>query len=199
MNKLRVVTALLAAATFASPAFAREVKYFADLGGAAEAVPNASPATGSVMLTIDLDLFTMKVDATFSGLTGTVAAAHIHCCTAMPNAGTAVVASPLPSFPGFPTGVTSGSYMQTFDLTLASSYSPAFLSANGGFAGGAFSGLLAGLDGGKAYLNIHTTEFAAGEIRGFLAPVPEPETWAMLLGGLGLIGWAARRGQRATV
>ncbi len=25
------------------------------------------------------------------------------------------------------------------------------------------------------------------------APVPEPETWAMLLAGLGLVGWAARR------
>ena len=197
MKKLRIVAALLAAAT--SPAFADEVKYFANLSGAAEVVPNASPATGSVMLTIDLDLLTMTVDTTFSGLTGTVTAAHIHCCTAMPNAGTTGVASPLPSFPGFPTGVTSGSYMQTFDLMLASSYSPAFLSANGGFAGSAFNGLLAGLDGGKAYLNIHTTEFAAGEIRGFLAPVPEPETWAMLLAGLGMVGWAARRGHRAAV
>lgn len=28
---------------------------------------------------------------------------------------------------------------------------------------------------------------------GFLAPVPEPETWAMLLAGLGLLGWKARR------
>lgn len=27
------------------------------------------------------------------------------------------------------------------------------------------------------------------------APVPEPETWAMLLAGLGLVGWAARRRQ----
>jgi hypothetical protein len=25
------------------------------------------------------------------------------------------------------------------------------------------------------------------------APVPEPETWAMLLAGLGLVGWMARR------
>ena len=28
------------------------------------------------------------------------------------------------------------------------------------------------------------------------APVPEPETWAMLLGGLGVTGWAKRRRQR---
>ena len=24
-------------------------------------------------------------------------------------------------------------------------------------------------------------------------PVPEPQTWALLLGGLGMVGWAARR------
>ncbi|OYY95110.1 MAG: hypothetical protein B7Y41_05030 [Hydrogenophilales bacterium 28-61-23] len=30
---------------------------------------------------------------------------------------------------------------------------------------------------------------------GSLTPaVPEPETWAMLLAGLGLLGWRARRG-----
>jgi hypothetical protein len=29
-----------------------------------------------------------------------------------------------------------------------------------------------------------------------LAPVPEPETWAMLLGGLGIVGWLARRTKR---
>lgn len=29
------------------------------------------------------------------------------------------------------------------------------------------------------------------------SPVPEPETWAMLLSGLGLIGWAGRRRARA--
>lgn len=29
-----------------------------------------------------------------------------------------------------------------------------------------------------------------------LAPVPEPETWGMLLGGLGIVGWLARRRQK---
>ena len=33
-----------------------------------------------------------------------------------------------------------------------------------------FNGLFAGTE----YLNIHTTAFPGGEIRGFLSPVPEP-------------------------
>ncbi|MCW5625569.1 MAG: PEP-CTERM sorting domain-containing protein [Burkholderiales bacterium] len=31
-----------------------------------------------------------------------------------------------------------------------------------------------------------------------IAPVPEPATWAMMFGGLGIIGWLARR-RRASV
>jgi hypothetical protein len=42
---------------------------------------------------------------------------------------------------------------------------------------------------------MHSSDFTMGEIRGFLhaAPIPEPETYAMLLAGLGLIGAVARR------
>lgn len=35
-----------------------------------------------------------------------------------------------------------------------------------------------------------------GDRIAFAAAVPEPETWALLLAGLGLIGFAARRMQR---
>ena len=54
-----------------------------------------------------------------------------------------------------------------------------------------FNGLLAG----EAYLNIHTTQFPGGEISGFLAPIPEPHTWALLLAGLYAAGAFARRRQ----
>lgn len=197
MNRIRVVAALLAATTLASPALAQEVEYFATLSGPAEAPPNESPGTGSVTLTLDLDLRMMTIDASFSGLLGTLTVAHIHCCTALAGEGTAGVATPTPTFPGFPAGVTSGSYMETFDMKLATSYNAAFITANGGTADSAYSALLAGLNDGKAYLNLHSSEFPGGEIRGFLAPVPEPETYALMLAGLGLIGWAARRGPRA--
>ena len=35
-----------------------------------------------------------------------------------------------------------------------------------------------------------------GEIRGFLAPVPEPGSYALLLSGLAVVGWVARRQKR---
>jgi hypothetical protein len=199
MNRIRLVAALLAATTLASPALAREVEYFATLSGPAEAPPNESPGTGSVLLTLDLDLRMMTIDTRFSGLLGTLTVAHIHCCTALASEGTAGVATPTPTFPGFPAGVTTGSYMETFDMKLATSYNPAFITGHGGTADSAYTVLLAGLNDGKVYLNLHSAAFPGGEIRGFLAPVPEPRTWAMLLGGLGLIGWAARGARRAAI
>lgn len=183
----------------ALPALAHDVIYIATLSGANEAPANNSPGTGFATLTVNEDNFTMRLETSFSGLDGNVTAAHIHCCTAAPGAATAGVATPVPSFPGFPSGNTFGDYDRTFDMTLASSFNPAFVTANGGSTGSAFNALLAGIGTGRAYLNIHTSAVPAGEIRGFfaLAPIPEPETYALMLAGLGLVGVATRRAQRA--
>ena len=45
---------------------------------------------------------------------------------------------------------------------------------------------------GRSYINFHTTQFGGGEIRGVLA-IPEPETYALMLAGLGALGVVARR------
>lgn len=191
------LSALFAGCLFVSvaamPAAAHVNIYTTLLDGSSEAPPNASPGTGMAKVTVDFDLVTMKVEASFSDLQGNVTAAHIHCCTALPGAGTIGVATTLPSFPDFPLGVTLGTYDHTFDMTDASSYNPAFITANGGTVSGAFNALVAGLDGGSAYANIHSNIFPGGEIRGFLTLVPEPEAYAMLLAGLAMIGVVARR------
>lgn len=177
------------------PAAAHDIVYTGTLSGLAESPPNGSAGTGFTTITFNDHDFTMRVEATFSGLSGNSTAAHIHCCTASPGASTAGVATQLPSFGGFPLGVKSGSYDQTFDMTQLASWNGAFVTANGGTTGSAFSTLLQGFADGKAYLNIHTTVVGSGEIRAFpqLAPVPEPETWALMIAGLGGVAWSARR------
>lgn len=192
---LSLSCALLALCSAAMPALAHEQVYTAVLSGAAENPVNASLGGGAGVVTFDLDLLTMRLQTTFAGLSGNVTVAHIHCCAApLSNAG---VATQTPSFTGFPVGATFGSYDRTFDMTLASSYNAAFITANGGTVSTAFSALVAGLDAGRAYLNIHSTFAPGGEVRGnFVAVVPEPETYALFLGGLAIVGWVVRRRER---
>jgi hypothetical protein len=188
---LRIISGA-ALCVLATQASASIVIYDATLGNF-ESPPTGSPGTGFAQITIDNVADTMNVNVTFSGLTSGTTASHIHCCTASPGTGNAGVATTTPTFTGFPLGVTSGTYNNTFDMTLASSYNPAFITANGGTPLAAFGVLLTGLDAGDAYLNIHTTNFGSGEIRGFLHAVPEPSTWAMLLLGFAGIGFMAHR------
>jgi hypothetical protein len=157
--------------------------YTTTLSGAAEAPPNASPGTGFATLTYDNVAHTMRLQATFSGLIGTTTAAHIHAATTLPGQGTAGVATQTPSFAGFPLGVTSGVYDNTYDLSLASSFNASFITNNGGTPASAEAALFASVANGTAYLNIHSSTFGGGEIRGFWTPIPGP-------GVMGLAGIA---------
>jgi hypothetical protein len=159
----------------ASPAAAHELAYIATLSGPNEFPANNSAGAGTVIAIVDFDAFTLDLDVHFSGLSGTTTASHIHGLTDQPLTGLANVATMLPSFVGFPTGVTSGDYSHTFELTDAASYSPAFISDSGGTVALASSALFNGLAEGRAYLNIHTTAFPGGEIRGFLLPDPKAD------------------------
>jgi hypothetical protein len=178
LNFRRVVVATkVAAITLASvfamgSALAAQIIYQAVLSGPNEAPPNASPGTGSAKLTIDTTANTMRVQATFSGLSGITTASHVHCCTAVARVATAGVATQTPSFAGFPLGVTSGTYDLTFDMTLNSSFNAAFVAANGATPATAFATLLNGMALGGAYFNVHSNMFPGGEIRGFLERVP---------------------------
>jgi hypothetical protein len=181
----------------AASAHAATISYDAALSGPSESPPNASLATGFVTVDVDTTANTMHVHVIFSGLLGTTTASHIHSATAAPFTGTAGVATTSPSFTGFPLGVTSGTYDNTLDLTLASSYNSAFVTANGGTTASAETALLAGIAAGEAYLNIHTSVVPGGEIRGFLIPAPEPSTATLgVLGSLGLAAWGWRRRKR---
>ena len=186
MHLTRMLGALAAALLMSSsPVIAHPITFLGTLSNAGEPPEAAgSPGTGSVKVILDDDTFTLEVHASFSGLLGNSSAAHIHCCTSLAGVGNAGVATPVPSFPGFPLGVKSGTYDQSFDMTQASSWNPAFISANGGTTASAFAAFSTGINAGEAYFNIHSEVSPSGEIRAFLQAVPEPGSAVVLLGGL---------------
>jgi hypothetical protein len=153
----------------------------------------------------------MEVKISFSGLTSGTTAAHIHCCLASPflTNVNVPVATTIPTFPGFPLGVTSGTYDQSFNLTANSTYN--LINMPPGNVGNPFLGIsaatampvfVAALLNGETYLNIHTSNFPTGEIRGFLAPVPLPAAlplFATGLGALGLLSWRRKRKSAAAI
>jgi len=166
----RVCLAFAAALALTAPAGAAPVVYGGQLKGSSEIPANASPATGTAIVTVETTANTMRVQADFTGLVAVNTAAHIHCCVAQPA--NAPVATVTPTFTGFPGGVMAGSYDHTFDMTLATSYNASFITANGGTVASALNVLFAGIAAGQAYFNIHTTTSPGGEIRSILIPAP---------------------------
>ncbi|MBX3637679.1 MAG: CHRD domain-containing protein [Rubrivivax sp.] len=193
---MKTAIALAAALTLAASAAQAQTYSFASALS-----PEATGATGSGAVLVDYDMGaqTLDIAAIFFGLSGTTTVAHIHCCTASPNTGTIGVAVTPGTLPGFPVGVNFGFYQTTLDLTQNSTYTAGFLNNfGGGTAAGASAALLAGLNNGTSYFNVHSTAFPGGEIRGFLQPVPEPGTWALMGLGLAAVGGLARRRSAVT-
>jgi hypothetical protein len=175
---------------------ADQLTFTATLTGNQEVPPTGSPGTGNAVVTVDTVTNIMSVNVTFSGLVSPTMIAHIHCC--QPPGVNAGVATTVPTFPGFPTGVLSGSYSQTFDLTNASSFNSAFVTAQGGTVASARAALITGMVNGLSYFNIHTSTFGGGEIRGQLQLVPEPTTLLLLSTGvIGAVGAIRRHRKRS--
>ena len=162
---------VLFAAFSATRLLADTVTYSASLLGANQVPPNASSATGTGFLSLTGDILT--IDINFTGLSAPADEAHIHCCAAADMNAPVVV-----PFSGFP-AATSGSFAETIDLST-------FAFANGGSE----AGLIAGLNDGHAYLNIHDVNFPDGEIRGQIAASAVPEPSSLMLLGTGAAAMA---------
>jgi hypothetical protein len=109
------------------------------MSGLQEVPANSSAGTGTITATLTDPNGVLNVTVNFSGLGSGTTAAHIHNAPAGTNGGVII---PLT---GFPTGVTSGNYTMSFNLTPAQ---------------------IADLLAGNLYINIHTTGIPGGEIRG---------------------------------
>ncbi|MDG3006966.1 CHRD domain-containing protein [Paludisphaera mucosa] len=154
----------------------------ATLTGDQQVPPNASPAVGFAALTYESASGELAYVISFGGLSGDLAAAHIHFGSA---GTTGPVILPFVIPPG--TG-TDGALVGL--LTAAD-----FIAAPGGPA--SFADALVAIQAGETYVNLHTPNFPDGEIRGQLSEfvaVPEPAGLVLLgLGGLAVGALAARR------
>lgn len=174
-----IAAACLLAASL--PSHALVYQFYTKMSGAAEAPPVVSAGTGEAWVSYDTVGRTLKVKVTFADLEGVTTVAHIHAPTAVPGAGTVGVATYPGTFLGFPAGVTSATYEGSWSLDLASSYTAGFLSNNGGTPESAAAALLTYLRTGRSYVNVHSSYSPSGEIRGFLAQVPDQGSTLALL------------------
>ena len=142
------------------------------LSGTSQVPPNASPGTGTAIFVYTTATNSLSYSVTFSGLTAPASASHIHF--GLPGT-TGPVILPFTS-PG-PLPVTSGSFAGT--LTAAD------LIPSPGAGINTFADALTAIQNGQTYINIHSSSFPGGEIRGQI--VPEPASLALTFIGLGTI------------
>ena len=175
---------------------AATIGYMVVLSGLTEEPPNGSPGTGFANIVVDDVANTLAISVTFDGLASPTSAAHIHVFNGPADSNTSdtlgPVATATPYFPGFPIGVTSGSYLMSFDMTQAASFSASFVTAAGGIDAARMA-LFTGLAEGRAYLNVHTNLFPSGEIRGFAVATPEPGTVGLMAFSVAGLALALRR------
>ncbi len=190
--------ALVAGSTFvAAPAAAQTYSLQALLNGAQQNPDVATPATAVAMMQYRPNfgmpamgsLTVMLQVNNLSSPLQTVAGSPGHIHLGMREMNGPVV---IPFFGLAPGQSGTFSYSATFDL---SALTPAQL-ADVAVLNTALQGASVGQELGF-YVNLHTVAHPNGEIRGQIALVPEPSTYALVAAGIAGVGALARRRQRA--
>lgn len=157
MKRFRCLGCLAAVLALAGGADAALFNYNFPLSGLQEVPPNASPAVGTGLVTLNTDTNMLSWDISFGGLLAPVSASHFHA----------------PALPGVNAGVV-------LPIAGAGAISPIIGQS-------VISDLFESqILGGLSYVNVHSTMFPGGEIRGQV--VPEPTMLSLMaLGGLLLV------------
>jgi hypothetical protein len=169
------------------------IEFSGTFSGLNEVPTNSSPATGTVFGVLDDVAKTLQLNATFSGLTGTVTQAHIHSSATSAPGVSAGIAVGNTTLPNFPLGVTTGTYSQTIDLNQQSVYGVAYFTNNGNNITTVSNTFIDQLKNNRSYFNIHTSTLSGGEVRANLTAVPEPSSFALIGISIGAMGWGYRR------
>lgn len=218
MNKMILKAAVLMTAMLCVPlaANASLLTFHAALDAAqvVDGGPSNSTATGLAIVTLDTQLFTLTTDYSWTGLSGPGDRAHLH--NALPGE------TREPPNGGFFHEVLDFDSVDAVYLTSCSygggvlidqcvtqsgkTHNVLQLSADDGYGqfrpdpnpdtwvNWTFEDLVHAFENGEMYIDMHTEAYVADEIRGqFAAAVPEPETYALMLAGLAVVGFAAKR------
>jgi hypothetical protein len=177
--------------------------FTATLSGLNETTPNNSTATGFATFELNDAMTALSMTATIEGIdvTGTqtadtqdnLGAAHIHALA--PGAPFNAMGGVVWGFFGLPFNNNNPNEgtLTPFATGVGGVFT-AVWNAPEGNGGTTLTAQLANLFAGRLYINFHTPEFPAGEIRGALEPIPEPGTLTLL--GLGLLGLARHQMRR---
>jgi hypothetical protein len=168
---LLILASLLLCLASAGVARADAVTFVANLTGSQEVPANASAATGFATVVLNAAQNQITVNVSFSGLSAPATAGHIHG-PAAPGSNAPV----LFPFAGVPNATSGNIPEQTFAITPTQ---------------------VAQLFGGLFYVNIHSSNFPGGEIRGQLVQTPEPATLTLLMTGIAGVGTVVRKRRKA--
>ena len=182
MNKPLLPLIAVGLLALAQGSFAATEDFNVSLDSAQENNPlDTSSATGVGTLTFDTTLNTLTFNNNFqwSGLSADSTLSHIHG-PALPSLSAGVLYNLTPTYTQVGPGIRQGTFSGTLSL----------VDGTGNFT---IAQQVSQLENGQWYLNIHSTAFPGGEIRGQIVLVPEPSMLALLGLGAGGLVWGWRR------
>jgi len=139
--------------------FAQDTPHLkANLVGFQEVPPKLTDGAGEFKAVVDLNAKTISYTLTFSNLTSTALFSHIHFGQHAVNGAIYIFLCGGPTTPVCPAG--GGTVTGTITAADVLAVSAQNITA------GDFEGAIRIIQSGDAYVNVHTTNFPAGEIRG---------------------------------